>query len=145
MQERVVDFDNPRERAKVASGVQQLRGRWRLTFVRYRPRRSDRQNRYYHPAFVDPYKAMLCDVSGELITHDMAHEDLKRRFLMKPVIDKETGVLMGEVVGSTTKLSTVEFNEYLDRCAEFLATLGIIVPDPSEYRECEDAANRQPA
>ena len=137
-QERIINFDDPRERGRVAAGVQKLRGRWRLSFTRYRPRRSDWQNRYYHPCFCEPYAAYLSDQTGEPVSREQAHEDLKRRFLRKPLIDKNTGVLLGETTGSSAALNTAEFNEYLDQCAAFLATeCNIIVPEPDEYHERE--------
>jgi hypothetical protein len=137
--DRVLNFDDDRERARVAAGIQRMRGRWRMGLCRYRPRRSDRQNRYYWPCFVEPYAQLLSDHAGERVTADDAHEDLKRRHLRRPLIDRRTGVLIAEVVGSTAKLNTAEFNEYLDRCAGFLAGLDIVVPEPDVYRE-RDAA-----
>ena len=136
--ERVIDFDKPTERARVAAGVQKLRGRWRLMFVRFRPRRSDRQNRYYWPCFVDPYARLLTEYAGETILPDEAHDDLKRRFLLRRVANRETGEVIIETARSTTKLTTVEFNHYLDQCAAFLASIGIVVPEPSEYHERDD-------
>lgn len=135
---RVIDFDDPTQRAKVAAGIQKMRGRWRLELTRYRPRRSDRQNRYYWPCFVEPYAALLTDVGGEYVSCDEAHEDLKRRFLRRPVIDRNTGEIITEVVGSSAKLNTSEFNEYLDRCADYLAGIGIIVPEPDTYHERDE-------
>lgn len=134
-QERIINFDDPKARAKVANGIQRMRGRWRLTFVRYRPRRSDRQNAYYWPCFVQPFADWLRD-HGHHANEQMAHEMLKAKFLKRDVIDHETGEVIGEVVQSTTALDTSEFNIYLDQCAQFLAEFcDIVVPEPSEYRE----------
>jgi hypothetical protein len=135
MPERVINFDEPQERAKVAAGVQRLRGRWRITLVRYRPRRTDRQNRYYWPCFVIPFAEWLTEEWGEPHTPDDAHIEFKKLFLSKTMTNRHTGEVK-VMLRSTTKLTTSEFNEYLDRCADHLAQFcGIVVPSPSEYHE----------
>jgi uracil phosphoribosyltransferase len=65
----------------------------------------------------------------------MAHAVLKEMFLKTTVIDQQTGREL-TYIRSSTDLNTVEFNEYLDRIAEFLATeCGFVVPEPDAYRE----------
>lgn len=136
--ERVVDFSDPADYSRFLAGVQRVKKvRWRVTLVEYRPRRSDRQNRYYWPCFCEPFAAKLTEAAGERVTAEEAHEQLKKMFLLRPLIDKKTGVLLAEVTGSSAKLNTSEFNEYLDQCAGFLARIGIVVPQPSVYREQE--------
>lgn len=136
-QERIIDFNDPRQRVKVANGIQKMRGRWRLTLVKYRPRRSDRQNRFYWPVMVEPFTEWLRD-QGHEADQQMAHELLKSRYLSRPVVNHDTGEQVGTYVESTTKLDTSEFNQYLDQCAAFLAEFcNIVVPEPDEYREKE--------
>ena len=125
---RVIDFGNQREKAMFIDGIRRLDGRWRVEWVRYRPRRSDRQNRYYWPCFVEPF----ADHLG--VEPDQAHLILKAKFLRKEIIDKETGERFVFVLRSS-KLSTSDFNEYLDNCAQFLAELLIFVPEANVYRE----------
>ena len=38
------------------------------------------------------------------------------------------------VVRSTTRLNTVEFSEYFERIASQVAELGIVLPDPEDYK-----------
>jgi hypothetical protein len=117
------------------------KGAIRIEIMEHRPRRTDRQNRYYWPCFVQPFAEFLNE-QGEQIDDEAAHELIKAKFLRKSIINKKTGEIM-EYVGSTTKLNTREFNEFLDQVAYWLADMfGIIVPEPNVYHEREgrDAA-----
>ena len=139
----VLDMDNPRTRAAVINRVRELRGRWRFDVVRFRPRRSDRQNRYYHPCFVAPFGDLLRE-AGNDFTNEDAHELLKHKFLRAEWLNEKTGELE-TFTRSTAKLDTREFNEYLDRCAAWLTELGIEIPDPADYREPEPKPPAVPA
>ncbi len=134
MIEKIINFDEPVQRMAIVREIQSLRGIQRVTVCRAARRRSDRQNRYYWPCFVGSLYD-FCIAQGDNITREEIHELFKFKFLCKRLINKSTGELMGPQISSTTELTTVEFNEYLDKCAQFLAEMGIVVPDPSEYHE----------
>ena len=130
------DMSNPRVKAKVIAQVGALQGTWRISLRRYRPRRSDRQQRYYFPCFCEPFGEYLVEQGNELSDpKEAAHEIFKRMFLTVSAKDKKTGQVF-DFVRSTTTLTTVEFNEYLEKCAKMLAEdCGIVVPEPSIWRE----------
>lgn len=136
MSEAILNFDDPKVRARVANRIREMRGRYRFNVVKYRPRRSDRQNRYYWPCFVHEFGELLRSAGNEM-TDEQAHEILKHKFLRREAIDETTGEVM-TYTESTTRLDTSEFNTYLDQCAAWLAELGVIVPDAAEYREKDD-------
>jgi hypothetical protein len=132
-------MSNPREKALLISKLRELQGMHRISVCKHRRRRTDRQNRYYWPCFVQPFAEQL-QAQGEAISDDDAHEILKTRFLRKSVIDLKTGEAF-EYVRSTTELNTAEFNQYLDQCAAFLADyFNLQIPEPSIYREQEETA-----
>lgn len=132
------DFSNARTKQKTIAQIGALQGIWRIEICKYRPRRTDRQNRWYWPCFCKPFADYLRD-QGNDIDDDGAHEILKCKFLSVTIIDKETGREF-EFVRSTTTLITSEFNEYLEKCARMLAKdCGIVVPEPSIFREPEGA------
>lgn len=138
MVQAVRDLSDEQAKARLINHVRTLRGRWRIDLTQYRPRRSDRQNRYYWPCLVQPFAAWLKEQGNEYTTDD-AHEILKHKFLRREHIDRRTGEVM-TFTQSTAKLDTSEFNEYLDRCAAWLADFtGIEVPDPQPYHERESA------
>ena len=145
MAERVVDMSIPKDAAAFINALRKLRGRYRFDIRKHRARRSDRQNRYYWPCFVHVLGGYLRD-QGETTTDNEAHEILKHKFLQMSVMaDHATGEMV-EYTRSTTELDTSEFNEYLDRCAHWLSDFfGIIVPEPSEYRETQETASAEHA
>lgn len=134
------DLSKPELKSRLVKQIWALQGIWRVEACRYRPRRSDRQNRWYHPCFVAPFAEYLLEQGNQFASpHEAAHGILKREFLTVRVADKRTGVVR-EYVRSTTELTTLEFNRYLDECAELLAReCGIIVPEPNIYHEPVEA------
>lgn len=135
--ERIVDFSDPKEKALVVSEVQLLKGVHRVSMLKHRPRRSDRQNKYYWPCFVQVFADWLRE-QGEVVTDDEVHEMFKGRFLRRTMSDRLTGEVIGDYTRSTTDLNVHEFNQYLDHLRAFLGeTFGIQVPDPSMYHEVE--------
>jgi hypothetical protein len=132
----IADMSDRAIKSKVMAQVGAFQGEWRIEAKRYRPRRTDRQNRYYWPCFVNAFGEYLREQGNDL-SNDQAHEILKAKFLRVAVVDQQTGERF-VFVRSTTTLNTVEFNEYLDKCAATLAEIGITVPDPTFYRETKE-------
>lgn len=92
---------------------------------RKRKHRSSNQNRYYWLVV-----EMLSDHTG--FTKDEIHAILKRKFLLVEKVSERSGVIY-EYVRSTTNLSTVEYEVYLDDVRRFAAQdFGIEIPLPNE-------------
>lgn len=71
--------------------------------------RSSQQNRFYWK-----YLQIISDDTGD--SADDLHEFFKRKFLIPRELETQWGVM--KIPGSTTKLSKVEFGDYMDRiCA----------------------------
>jgi hypothetical protein len=93
-------------------------------------RRSGLQNSYYWCCIVQAASEELRNAGyDEIQEPDDAHEVLKTLFLTRNIPNKD-----GEFVpktGSTRKLTTKEFGEYMEQCAKWLAeTFGRVVPAP---------------
>ena len=132
MAEMIANMDDARLRSRIVNAIASKRGMWRIDVTRYRPRRSDRQNRFYWPCCVKPFGEFLRE-QGEAVTDQDAHAILKHKFLRKTV---EAGGERVDITRSTTDLDTAEFNEYLDACAAWLADMfGFAMPDPADYHE----------
>jgi hypothetical protein len=105
-----------------------------LTVKEYKPTRSGQQNRYYWGVVVDLIYRGLND-SGIDTTREGTHELLRYRYLKE---DRPIGI-HGEfitTIRSTTELDTREFNEYIERCAEFASEyLNVVIPEPNEQME----------
>jgi hypothetical protein len=141
MAKREFKWLHPQQTQLVVNGLRNLKPgkRYRLEIVEDRPRRSDRQNRYYWPCIVVPFAEWLTEQYGETKTQETAHEVLKDTFLRTPICD-ELGDVPFDVMGnppmrtrSTTELDTGEFAKYVDDCRQLLHDLCKIEtfdPDP---------------
>lgn len=129
--ELIIDFNDDAEKRTLWGALRKCRGTMRITIKQYRKARSDRQNRYYWPCFVNPLAEYLRE-QGEHVTPDQAHEILRGQFLQMHVQDDRAGLI--SFVRSTTDLDVGEFNRYLDECGHWLWEMfGIQVPEPETY------------
>jgi hypothetical protein len=133
MPERIVNFDDIADKGKVLTYFRNLRGKHRVSVVRYRRRRSDQQNAYMWGVVLPYVAAGFQEAWGESLTSEEVHEFLKKAFLpTRTIVDKRTGEEVA-IPATTTRLSTVEFMEYIERIAKFSAErLGVAIPLPNE-------------
>jgi hypothetical protein len=117
-----VKLDNP-NRYLVQIG--RLEGqRIEVVLRKQKTSRSNNQNAYYWGVVLE----ILSEHLG--YTPDEMHEILKFKFLKTVKADME-------YVKSTTKLNTVEFEDYLTKIKQWAASeLSCVIPDPNE---CEAA------
>jgi len=95
-------------------------------------KRTSPQNKYYWSGVIPLVKDGLIDVGyREITSNEQVHDLMKFMFLKKQIANEETGEVI-ETIGSTTKLTTTEFNDYIDRIAQFAAEmLGVVIPPPN--------------
>lgn len=142
-----VNFSDESARRVLLDAIRSIDGVHRVEIVRWRPRRTDRQNRFYWPAFVQPFAEWIAERAGESPDEDAAHRVFKTTFLRVTQTNKHGEVMFlpsGDPMKrtrSTTELETEEFNIYLDQCGQLLVDLGVLkkMPDPDEYHEREAA------
>jgi hypothetical protein len=141
MKELILDLSNFQVKAQLLNHIRSLEGKFRIKIVKEHKRRSDQQNSYYHAVIVDLFGDWLRE-NGYDLTNDDAHEMLRDRFLREDVIAPATGEIIGSRNKSTTKLSTVEFIEYNEKCAQWMAEFcGIVVPPPDPYYKKDFSKN----
>lgn len=90
--------------------------------------RSVQQNRYYW---------LVCTMISEHtgFSKEETHAILKSRFLKVEKVNEDSGVIY-QYVKSTTELSTVEYEQYMDSVRQFAAEeFGMNVPMPNEQIE----------
>lgn len=93
-----------------------LTGKVQLTIEKKKNNRSNKQNRYY----------WLClNFIGKEIGEDA--DDLHATFKSMFLLDRTKKL---PIVRSTTKLSTIDFMEYIEKIARRVAVIGIVLPDP---------------
>lgn len=94
--------------------------------------RSPLQNGYYWGCIIDLFLRGWMETQGEQIAMEEAHEILKHECNYTERINP----LSGEIIRkgkSTTDMSTVDFEEYLERCRRFIwEWFAIIVPLPDK-------------
>ena len=116
----LVDLSNPSERMNFINSLNQFAGQHRIDIVKFRKRRSDKQNRAYWPCIVTPFHQALRERGYNDISEDQSHEILKKTFLERTLHDAN-GEITYTWVESTTKLNTKEFAEYVEQCCQLLA------------------------
>lgn len=114
-----IEYDQAYSLMKYLRGLEQQRVE--VIIRKPKTKRSDLQNNYY-------WGVVLEILSKELgYDQDELHEILKYKFLK---IESTLGM---EYIRSTTKLTTGEFEEYLEKIKRWAAEfLGINIPNPNE-------------
>ncbi len=99
-----------------------------LIIRRKKKHRSNQQNRLYWV-----YMGMIGEYLG--YSKDEIHEICKYKFLKKETADETTGEIF-QYIQSTSKLSTVEFMEYIENLYKWSAeTFGLTLPEPNSQME----------
>ena len=118
--------------AKMRKEAQHFAGKEiEVTIQRKKRKRTDPQNRYYWGVVVEMIRAGIKDMTADALTADQVHELLKLKFNRVQKVDEDTGEVLYEYTGSTAKMKTVEFMEYIEKCCQFAAEyLGVEIPLP---------------
>lgn len=123
------------QRNDMVSGLQNLGSGFVEIIIRLAGKRSSPQNRYYWGAMLPIVKDGLKGVGIEM-SKEQTHELLKYKFIKREFITSEGDILQS--IGSTTELSTKEFNEYIESIQIWSAEyLNVNIPDPNEQTEIE--------
>lgn len=123
------DFRKTESKQKLFNHLKSLENVYRVEIKRYTENRSGNQNRYYWGVVIQ----MFSEYSG--FFPDEVHELLKNKFLKYDKAFKDTGESV-TISRSTTDLDTWEFEQYLEQCRIYAATvLEIVIPLPNECME----------
>lgn len=121
------------QRNDMVSDLQNLGSGFVEILIRLAGKRSSPQNRYYWGAMIPIVKEALKKVGIEM-SKEQTHELLKYKFLKREFITSDGDILQS--IGSTTELSTKEFNEYIESIQIWSAEyLNVNIPDPNEQTE----------
>jgi len=105
----------------------------KLFAARHYPKRTLPQNSYYW-VLIKIIKDALREL-GHDVDEKETHYMLRERLLYSELVNEETGEV-ARIVKSTQKLSTTEFNEYLENVKRFCAEwLKLVLPDPDTQLE----------
>ncbi len=120
----------------------QLKDGKHLVTVKDIRKRSVPQNSYYWAVVVPFVRKGLYDIGFDEVQTDVdAHRLLKKQFIRKQFVNKQTGEVVG-FTGSTTELSIPEMNEYIERICRWSSEyLGVYIPSPNqEFAEFKEVA-----
>jgi hypothetical protein len=103
-----------------------------LSLKVWHKKRTNPQNSYYWGVVIELIKNYINDLGNDFDS-DTIHELLRSLFLKttKEIVNKESGeVKTIEYIQSTTKLSTIEFENYIESCKRYAAeTFDLYIPD----------------
>jgi hypothetical protein len=103
-----------------------------ITIEKKRKKRSNPQNSYYFGVVIPMMKQGFYNSLGEHVGTDEIHTFLKNRFLFKEIVNENNAEII-KMPQSTTELTTIQFEEYLDKIREFgLEFLNITIPLPNQ-------------
>ena len=121
-----------RNRNELTSALNQFEGQEiTLSIEKAKKVRSTQENRYYWGLVIPLIKAGLKDATGESCSAEQVADLMKTRFLMVDVYLGDSDVMTR--IKSTTELSTVEMERYLQECRTFAQEyLGVTIPMPNE-------------
>lgn len=139
---QIWNLDDINERRRLAYQISKLRGLHEVSIHQRKLTRTLSQNRYYFAAVVSPFAEWLRETQGDnFIDSEQAHEMLKWKILGPTEIHNEAGEVETLPPRSRT-LETVEFAEYVDKAAAWLAEFcEIIVLPPELFSESKATGN----
>ncbi|QEL19315.1 recombination protein NinB [Limnoglobus roseus] len=118
---------------KVAATIRKHEGKHLILTVAERKRtRSGQQNRYYWGCVVAGVTEMFRD-AGNMVDADDVHEFLKQHVgKLSQVVVTPDGEVM-HTIGSSAKLTTMEFSDYVERIRAWAIQYGLDIPSPDEH------------
>jgi hypothetical protein len=139
-----LDLSNAANKRRLLASIGTLVGMYDIRITPRRAMRSNAANRYYWKVIVGTLVEFLND-QGQTVDASEVHELFKAKFLRRPIASPTTGEVIGQAIGSTTKLDTAQFADYIEKCrAWMLDMLGIVIQDQQEFDPATDqCANRR--
>jgi hypothetical protein len=108
-------------------------GRVLITIQKAKKIRSGQQNRYLHATFTILSKELINYTGDERYTAAMVKDIVKCKFLTVDMINESSGEVIGTRIKSTTELSTLEMNEFIENTIRWAAEqFNITIPYPNE-------------
>jgi hypothetical protein len=122
-----------KNRDLISEVIQSLEGKDIVIIIeKKRKKRSNNQNAYYFGLVIPMMKQGFYNSLGEHVGTDEIHTFLKNRFLFKEIVNEQNAEII-KMPQSTTELTTIQFEEYLDKIREFgLEFLNINIPLPND-------------
>jgi hypothetical protein len=133
IESKVLNGKFEKNRDLISEVIQSLEGKDIVIIIeKKRKKRSNPQNAYYFGLVIPMMKQGFYNSLGEHVGTDEIHTFLKNRFLFKEIVNENNAEII-KMPQSTTELTTIQFEEYLDKIREFgLEFLNITIPLPND-------------
>lgn len=129
-QEKIVDFDDRAEKARVLGRMGALRGKWRLMAAPYRPRRSLKANAFWWGCVLPAFQEFMRS-HGQFFEAEEIHEFFLQKFAARSVIDPNTGEVLSMIGRRSSKMDTAEFSAFVNNAIGWMHDrYQIVVPEP---------------
>ena len=127
--------DKPADREKAARFLAKLplNKPWRLEVSEYKPRRSDAQNRFLWSTY-----QRIIDMGGEDMrgwTKDDLHSFFLENHFGAETITGPRGMETTRPMRTSSRLSKIEFMDFVASIQQFMAERGVYLADPDEDAE----------
>lgn len=130
----VFNFDDVGTRRAFQSDIARRLGVWRVTIKPARGMKTTPQLGYYWGVIIRFFADFIRGHDPSLSKKDaidMAHNELKRRFLSTPVMDQH-GRVIGDKIGSVAKCDKPTMSKLIDDSINFLCSeYELPIPEPS--------------
>jgi hypothetical protein len=133
IESKVLNGKLEKNRDLLSEVIQSLEGKDIVIIIeKKKKKRSNPQNSYYFGVVIPLMKQGFYNSLGEHVGTDEIHTFLKNRFLFKEIVNEQNAEII-KMPQSTTELSTIQFEEYLDKIREFASEfLSIQIPLPNQ-------------
>ena len=123
-------------RKLLADTLATFSGRVSITIQKAKKIRSGQQNRYLHAAFTILSKELINYTGDERYKPELVKDIVKCKFLTVDMIKESSGEVIGTRIKSTTELSTLEMNEFIENMIRWATEqFNINIPYPNENLE----------
>jgi len=138
----LIDLSDVNQKRRLMEDINQRAGLHEITIKPRKFQRSLSQNNYYWAAVVTPFTHWLRHEWGDSsITTEQAHIEIKRAVRGTDVkVNPRTGKEL-ELIPTSHDLDTLEFTNFIEGAAKFLAEFaGIVVLPPEVFYEQKSRA-----
>jgi hypothetical protein len=134
----VINFADPHQKRKFLTLIGALSEPHQIEMKPYKPRRSNRANRFWFGVIVKAFCAFM-EEQGDAWSTDRAHAFIVRNVLGEvEVVNKLTGETYLDRK-ETHGMTTEQFSDLIERGHAWLADWGIMVETYQEFQQTENA------
>ncbi len=126
----IVNLSDPISKRTLIQRIGAMTGPYEVLLKKWRSKRSNQANRYFHGVIVKAYRAYEAE-QGNVYSHDQAFEMLKVILMPVDFVNRKTGQVQ-QIGGSSSNLDVGEFSNLCELALALFGQLNIVVPSMEE-------------